>query len=76
MEWKTGLPEKSGYYVCLTNYLHIVALPYSEKHNSFNAYDSDTKERANRNSLNEYIVNWIELAEFLQKQGFSNEETN
>lgn len=76
MEWKTGLPEKSGKYVVLTNYFHIDTISYSEKHKTFNSYDTDTEKRANINSINKYVLKWVPLEDFLNEQGLSNEETD
>ena len=76
MEWKTGLPEKSGDYVVLTKYSAIVTIHYSAKYKIFNSYDSDTKKRAQMNSLNDHILKWVPLEDFLKEQGLSNEESN
>ena len=69
MKWNTGLPRKSGEYVCFTKYGEIKTYDYSEHHKCFNCVDWLTKEEANKYSLNNSVVKWISLKTFLTKEG-------
>ena len=76
MEWKTGLPEKSGDYVVLFKYGSINTISFSEIHKAFNAHDFQKERIVMRNNLNSSVLKWVPLEEFLKEQGLSNEETN
>lgn len=76
MEWKTGLPEKSGDYVVFFKYRSINTISFSERYKAFNAYDSQEERIAMRNNLNSSVLKWVPLAEFLKEQGLANEKTN
>lgn len=69
MEWRTGLPEKSGDYVVLFKYGSINTISFSKRYKAFNAYDSQEERIAMRNNLNNSVLKWVPLAEFLQEQG-------
>lgn len=69
MNWRTGLPEKSGDYVVLTKTRDINTWSFSGKHKAFNAYDRQTYEFALKHSLNDRVIKWIPLDEFLKDQG-------
>lgn len=71
MNWRTGLPEKSGYYVVLTKDRQIDTWPFSFNHKLFNAYDEQTYEFVLEHSLNDFVIKWIPLDEFLKEQGLN-----
>lgn len=56
--WKTGSPEKTGRYLCLSDTGWISVLSYSKKHDAFNCHD---------NHSNDYfkidVIAWCELPE-------------
>lgn len=74
MNWRTGLPKKSGYYVVLTKTRQIDTWSFSGKHKAFNAYDGQIYELALEYSLNDRVIKWIPLDEFLKEQGLNESE--
>lgn len=54
-------PRKSGYYICCMNRGTVETLPYSRKHDVFNAYDDTPAYDAERYSLNYGVVWWAEV---------------
>lgn len=54
--WKTGSPEKSGEYLCLTKYNNFRVLPYSKKHGAFNCHDDHDDDCFKIN-----VIAWCEL---------------
>lgn len=76
MEWKEGLPDKSGTYVCYNKFGEIQTLPFSNDHKAFNANDWQDSKFAMKNNLNDSIVKWVEIQEFLKTSGLKNEEAN
>ena len=55
---RTGLPEKSGEYLCMNEYGGFQVLVYSEKHKAFNCHDEydETPFKID-------VVAWCELPE-------------
>lgn len=69
MKWNTGLPKKSGEYVCFTIFGNITTYHYSSFHKYFNCYDIFTKKTANEYNVNDNIVKWVSLEKFLTNEG-------
>lgn len=61
-------PRKSGYYICCTNCGTVETLPYSRKHDAFNAYDDTHKIDVERYSLNYGVAWWAEVPEKMREQ--------
>lgn len=69
MEWKTGLPEKSGKYVVFSVYNNdIKTYMYSSKYKMFNVSDWFEEKEAKRLNTNDGILKWVPLEEFLKNQ--------
>ena len=58
-------PDKTGSYVALFENGYVSDVDYSKKHDLWNAYDSQTRERALKYSFNN-IVAWIEKRKFIK----------
>ena len=56
--WKTGSPEKSGQYLCLTKKGFFRVLPYSKRHNAFN-----TDDYFDHDLFKVEVIAWCELPE-------------
>lgn len=54
--WKTGTPEQSGKYVVITKYDGVTTLPYSKKHDLWNAYDRQTRGQAKRTAIKKSYI--------------------
>lgn len=67
MNWRKGLPEKSGEYVVITTYNTVETLCYSAKYKLFNVLDTHSFADAKAVELNKYVRKWVPLDEFLSE---------
>lgn len=74
MKWNTGLPKKTGEYVVFMSYGAINTLHYSSKHKVFNSQDYYSEQEANKLSMNDNVLKWIELSVFLKSADLKEQE--
>lgn len=70
MKWQTGLPRKSGAYVCEFRGNVVTILQYSDKHKVFNCIDDFDKEGAELVNMNEAVIKWIPLDYFIKNEEY------
>ena len=61
-------PRKSGYYICCLDCGTVETLPYSRKHDVFNAWDETREDSAKHYSLNHGVVWWAEVPAKMRNQ--------
>lgn len=74
IEWGKGLPKESGKYVCITKFGEVHTYEYSKVYKMFNTADNCDYETAVSTCINEYILCWVPIEEFLKSQGFKRKE--
>lgn len=64
MNWRTGLPEKSGQYVVKMIDGTVCSIWYSNKHKKFNVHDTTSQDVINIFDMTDKVVKWVEADTF------------